>query len=143
METENIHQHIFEFEVNEESKGQLQGLSQWMQISAITAFISLALSLISTVYTYVKYSAFFGFRSAFGGFEMIKLLLSTVISIILNLMLIQAAANIKKGLALTDQGYFNLGLSKMATYFKIMGILIIVVLSLIVVAFFFALLMRF
>jgi Family of unknown function (DUF5362) len=142
METENIQEDIFEFEVNEETQNQLSGLSQWMQINAIVAFVSLALSLISAVITYVKYSSYFG-RGAFGGFEMIKLLVSTVISIVLNLMLIQSATNIKKGLALTDQGYFNLGLSKMAIYFKIMGILIIVVLSLVVLAFFFSLVMRF
>jgi Family of unknown function (DUF5362) len=143
METEKIQENIFEFEVNEETQNQLSGLSQWMQINAIVAFVSLALSLISTVITYVRYSSYFGTRSAFGGFEMIKLLVSTVISIVLNLMLIQAAANIKKGLTLSDQGYFNLGLSKMAIYFKIMGIMIIVVLSLIVLAFFFSLIVRF
>jgi Family of unknown function (DUF5362) len=143
MEQEKIENHIFEFDVNEETKNQISGLSQWMQINAIVAFVSLALSLITTVITYVKYSAYLGMGSFLGSSGVIKLLVSTVLSVLLNLLLIQSAGNIKKGLALSDQGYFNLGLSKMATYFKTMGILIIVVLSFMVLVFFFSLLRLF
>jgi Family of unknown function (DUF5362) len=143
MQSENTQQHIFEVGISDDTKNQLGGLSQWMQINAIVAFISLAVSIISTVLTLIRYSSLFGSGIRFGTSEIIRLLVSVVISVVLNLTLLQSSANIKKGLALTDQGYLNLGLSKLATCFKIIGILIIVVLSLLVLVFFLSLIMRF
>jgi hypothetical protein len=134
---------IFEFGIKDDTQYELNGLSRWLQINAIIAFISLAISIITTVITFAKYVSIFGIGWAFKSTEMIKLGISIIISLVLNILLIQSSANIKKGLLMTDQGHLNLGLSKLATYFKITGILIIALLFILVLAFFFALLRLF
>jgi hypothetical protein len=142
METINDRINVFELGVNEETKDNMAGISQWMQISAITAFVSTAVSLISATMAYSKASTYASLRGSSAGSSLAGAVIMAIVSIILNILLIQAAGNIKKGLAQSEQGYFNLGLSKMATYFKVWGILIIVLLSIFVLVFFFGMLMR-
>ena len=50
------------------------------------------------------------------------------VSLFINITLFAAAKNLKLGLDNNDQGYFNLGLAKLATYFKIIGIILLIVL---------------
>jgi hypothetical protein len=42
-----------------------------------------------------------------------------------------AGTNIKKGLLMADQGFFNVGLKKLNNYFMILGILMIIVFSIV------------
>jgi Family of unknown function (DUF5362) len=139
METVNDQINVFELGVNEEAKEHLGGISLWMQVNAITAFISMAVSLISAIMAFVQLSSY---GSNSGAPALAGALIMAIISVAINILLIQAAGNIKKGLARSEQGYFNLGLSKMATYFKVMGILIIIALSFFILAMFFSAIMR-
>lgn len=137
MQTEDLlQQDVFDTAITEESSNQLAGISLWMQINAITAFVSLAVSLASTIWTYMRLSSYGFGSSRFGGMGIFQVFLTTAVTLAINILLIQASTNIKKGLALQDQQHFNLGLQKMATYFKTIGILIIVGLSLMVLIFF-------
>jgi Family of unknown function (DUF5362) len=141
MQTEDLlQQDVFDGAITEESKTQLTGVSQWMQISAITGFASLAVSVISTVVLYVRLSSIGFGGGAVGSSGIFRLLLTAAVSIIMNVLLLQAASNIKKGLAMHDQQFFNTGMARMATYFKVMGILIIVGLSLLLLILFFGML---
>lgn len=136
MQTEDLlQQDVFDTNLTEESSNHLAGISLWMQINAITAFISLAVTIASTIWLYMRFSSF-GLNDATGIW---RLLLTTAVTLAMNILLLQASANIKKGLAYQDQQHFNLGMQKMATYFKTMGILIIVGLSLMILFFFLAL----
>jgi len=62
-------------------------------------------------------------------------LITAVISLLLNITLFQAASNLKKGLVQTDQNFFGVGLAKLATYFKIIGVIIIIILVFVVLLF--------
>jgi hypothetical protein len=131
MEQEQLQQDIFGAEINEEGTRNLSAISQWMQINAITAFVSLAVSVTSTILLIVKLSSMdLGSDLATG--SMLQMIIPLIISIILNVILLQAAANIKKGVQLTDQGYLNKGLGKMAAYFKMLGIVVIVTIALVI-----------
>lgn len=112
---------IFELDIDEEGKSQFSTIAQWANINAIVGFVSLGLSVISTVMVIGKVSSA-------AGSGVFSLIISVAISLALNITLLAAATNIKKGIEQTDQGHFALGLNKMATYFKIVGILTIVVL---------------
>jgi hypothetical protein len=112
---------IFEVDIDEEGKSQFSTIAQWANINAIIGFVSLGLSVISTIMGIGKVG------SSAGG-DMFGLIITVAISLALNITLLAAATNIKKGIEQTDQGHFALGLNKMATYFKIVGILTIVVL---------------
>ena len=118
---------IFEVDIDEEGKSQFSTIAQWANINAIIGFVSLGLSVISTIMAIGKVSSA-------AGSGMFSLVISVAISLALNITLLAAATNIKKGIEQTDQGHFALGLNKMATYFKIMGILTIVVLVILTLA---------
>jgi Family of unknown function (DUF5362) len=139
MQTEDLlQQDVFDTTITEESSNQLAGISLWMQINAITAFVALAVTIVSTISLYMRYSSSIFSGSALGG-GVLRFLLSTAVTVVMNILLLQASSNIKKGLASQDQQHFNLGMQKMAIYFKTMGILIIVGLSLMILFFFLAL----
>lgn len=141
MQNEDLlREEAFDTAVSEESSNQLTGISLWMQLNAITAFVSLAVSVGSTIWLYMRISSLGFGSSSLGGSNVFRTVITVAITIVVNVLLLQASANIKKGLAQQDQQYFNLGMQKMATYFKVLGILIIVVLSLMVLFFLFAML---
>jgi Family of unknown function (DUF5362) len=141
MQTEDLlQQDVFDTNITEESSNHLAGISLWMQLNAITAFVALAVTIASTIWLYMRFSSFgFGSSAFGGGTGILRFLLTTAVTLVMNILLLQASSNIKKGLAAQDQQHFNLGMQKMAIYFKTMGILIIVGLSLMLLFFFFAL----
>jgi Family of unknown function (DUF5362) len=118
---------IFEFNLDDEGKSQLSGIAQWANINAIVSLVSLGLSVISTILVFIKASRY---SPATGG--LFQLFIGVGISLVVNIILLAAATNIKKGLELNDQGHFNLGIAKLATYFKVIGILVIVAMILVV-----------
>lgn len=124
---------IFEFNMDEESKSHFSGIAQWANINAIVGLVALGVSVISTVVAIGRASSYAGGSAAGGG--MVSLIIAIGISLALNITLLAAASNIKKGLEQTDQGFFGLGLTKLATYFKIVGILTIIVLVIAVLFF--------
>jgi len=120
---------IFNFNnVDEEAKSNLSGIAQWTNINAIVGFVSAGLSLITTVVGLGRLGSFGSSSNAVGA--ILGLIITLAISLLLNITLIAAAQNIKKGIEQTDQGHFALGLNKLATYFKILGIITIVVIAL-------------
>lgn len=122
---ENQQNSIFELGLTDEGRSSFSSISQWALINAIVGFVSLGVSVVTTVMSASKLSRFNG---AAAGSTFITVLITVLISLLLNITLISAANQLKKGLALSDQGYFNTGLLKLTTYFKIVGILMIIVL---------------
>ena len=114
---------IFELELNEESKTQFAGLAQWCYFSAIASLISLAVSVVSAVWIISKLGED---ESTIVASTATSTLFSIIISLLLNITLLTSANNLKKGLAGADQGTFNLGMAKLATYFRILGIMMII-----------------
>lgn len=117
-----------DFSVDDEAKTHFKDIAQWAGINAIVAFVSLGLSLITTIYSLSMIS------SAAAGTTFFGFLIGAAISLLLNITLLQASSNLKKGLIESDQGHFGLGLTKLATYFRITGILIIIGLVLVILA---------
>ena len=122
---------IFDFNFDEESKATLATIAQWATINAIVGFAAIGISVIGFFVTLAKVSSYGGNMSmAMPGLFVVFIVL--VIGLLLNITLINASINIKKGLELTDQQHFSTGLGKLASYFKIFGILIICSLVLLV-----------
>ena len=131
---------IFNFNIDEESKSNFSAIAQWANINAIVGFASAGITLLSFVITMVRFSGFSGSSSVLGT-GLFSLVIGIVISLVMNVTLIYAAINLKKGLLVSDQQTFVTGLTKLATYFKIFGILMIVVIVIVVLALIFGLLM--
>jgi hypothetical protein len=116
---------IFELELNEEGKTHFAGIAQWCYFSAIASLLSLAVSVVSAVWIISKLGED---ESAIVASTATSTLFSIIISLLLNITLLTSANNLKKGLAGADQGTFNLGMAKLATYFRILGIMMIIAL---------------
>jgi hypothetical protein len=125
---------IFEFNIDEETKSHLNGIAQWAKVNAIVGFVALGISVITTFIGIGKISSLSGSGSAFVGSAMLGIFISVIISLLLNITLISAASYLKKAVENTDQGSFEAGITKLAAYFKILGILFIIVLVIFVLA---------
>lgn len=123
---------IFEFNFDEESKTNLSSIAQWANINAIVGFAAIGISIISFIVGFGKLSG--PGSSAVAGTGILGLLIGLAISLALNITLINAATNMKKGIESADQGFFTTGLTKLAVYFKIVGILTIIVISIFALA---------
>ena len=55
-----------------------------------------------------------------------------VISVAINIILLNAANNIEKAVSFTDQGAFSKGMGNLAKYFKTLGVVCIIALVLVV-----------
>lgn len=126
---------IFEFSIDEDTKSHLSGIALWAKVNAIVSFIALGISMLTTFMSMSRYSGLSGSGSSvFAGSALLGIFISLVISLLLNITLISSAVYLKKGVENTDQGSFEAGISKLAAYFKILGILFIIVLVIFVLA---------
>ncbi len=125
MENNNDKSIFDEFGVNEETKTHLTGIAQWANINVIIACVALGITAIATLMEISRYGNSAG---------ILELLITAAITLLLNITLYHAATNIKKGVTMPDQGFLEGGVNKLASYFKITGILTIIGLIIIVLA---------
>jgi hypothetical protein len=134
MEANTQNTSIFNFELNETSKLHLQGLSQWAKITALVSFISVGLSLLSTLILLGKYGSGMG-TSIGSGF------ISWIITVLLNVILFGASKNIYSAVINTNQSSLNKGFGELARYLRILGVLCIIIGAILLIIFLFALIM--
>lgn len=121
---------IFKFTPNDETRRQLQGLTQWAKINAIIALASTGISLLVIIITGIR------FLDAYNTGQLVgKQIIVWIFSLIINIILLNASNNIQKALVNTDQRMFGIGLSLLARYFKVIGITMIVIICLVVLVF--------
>jgi hypothetical protein len=134
MEANTQNTSIFNFELNDTSKLHLQGLSQWAKITALVSFISVGLSLLSTLILLGKYGSGMG-TSIGSGF------ISWIITVLLNVILFGASKNIYSAVINTNQSSLNKGFGELARYLRILGVLCIIIGAILLIIFLFALIM--
>lgn len=104
-------------------KNNMLEAAKWGRIVAILGFVSAAFSLIQSIRV---------------GSGLFGVFIQITISVALNVLLLQAGNNLKKGIEAVEQGSFNEGLINLARYFKFYGILLIVVIILVILVMLFA-----
>ena len=119
--------------VSEDAKGNLATIAQWINISAIVSFVSLAISTLQLIIRFTKAKA--GFYQKPGLGDIFTQVIIIAVSLLLSITLFNAAKYLKTGLVTSDQSYFNLGIRNLNSYFKIYGVLTIVMLVIFVLAF--------
>lgn len=110
-------------EVSPKLRSDLQEAATWAKIIAILALCSSALSLI------VSFKRGMVFVS----------LISAAISVFIYIYLLKFSSQAKKGLQDNDQQMLNNGLGNLNTYFKILGVILIIGISICVLGFIFLL----
>lgn len=137
MENNNLYESdIFELKLEPEVKDQLLGMATWARIIAVAAFFSMALSFIVTLTGGGKSVSGSGTMASIGkAGELAGVIISTIIGVILNLFLYRFATQAKRALETTDQTLLEGGLNNLTGYFKMMGILLLIVLVFAVLGF--------
>ena len=118
---------IFKFELNDESRVNIKGLSQWAIINAILGFISAGMSVVmfivqSNTYKYSR-SPIFGFSPSNSP---AGLIIGMGISLTMNILLYNTSVQLKKALESNNQGELSRGFNSLHNYLKVFGILMIV-----------------
>ena len=137
MENLNTEQSIFEMGFDENVKQQLKGAATWGGNAAIVSLAGSVLSLIGYFMVKPK-TGRYGINSSqeaeieqfanTSGF--ISVVFTLIIGVILFYLLNKFSRFAKKGLAANDNYFINEGLGSLSSYFKFIGVLLIIVLVL-------------
>ena len=126
MNTDGSPGDFFSFGIDAHSKELLKTSAIWAKIIAIVGFISAGVSVLTTVISNLAVNA--NIFAAIG--PITGSLITAAITVSLNLFLLRFASNISDSLSNMSQQQFNSGASNLRIYFKFIGILVIIFLSL-------------
>ncbi|HEX4372670.1 MAG TPA: hypothetical protein VHZ50_05125 [Puia sp.] len=132
MENENQLDSFFKINFDDDAREQLKTIVLWARICAICAFISYTVALIVAIFGKTISSTYsdqgYQVTSYIRTWAIASALISGIIGFAINYFLYRFAADTKQGLEVVDQVKLNEGLSNLKTYFKIVGILLLIVL---------------
>ncbi len=146
MENTNTDQSLFEISLDDNLKQQLRSTAS---IGGIAAIVSLAGSILGLVlyfvqrqklssYSYDSYSSYQVRQAAnTGGF--VSQAVSIIIAIVFFYLLNKFSRSVKTGLDTNDHYFIGEGLGSLAGYFRFMGVLIIIGITLVCLGVLFAL----
>jgi hypothetical protein len=126
MNTDGSPGDFFSFGIDAHSKELLKTSAIWAKIIAIVGFMSAGVSVLTTVISNLAVNA--NIFAAIG--PITGSLIIAAITVSLNLFLLRFASNISDSLSNMNQQQFNSGASNLRIYFKFIGILVIIFLSL-------------
>ena len=130
MNTDGSPGDFFNFGIDAHSKELLRASAIWAKIIAVAGFISAGVSVLTTVISNLAVDA--NVFAAIG--PITGSLITAAITVSLNLFLFRFASNISDSLSNMNQQQFNSGASNLRIYFKFIGILVIILLSLVLLA---------
>jgi Family of unknown function (DUF5362) len=145
-EPEIIHNaldNFFNLSFDANAREQLKQISLWGKICSLSAFAGYVISLVVAIFGHKDYSMEAeGF--SFGGYvrsgtSIGNVLLTILAGGIINYFLYRFAADLGQGVRSMDNMKLNTGFNNLRIYFKIFGIILIVVFSLLVLLFLFGL----
>jgi hypothetical protein len=117
--------------VDNESKAILLTTTKWAKITAIIGIVSASLTLLTTITGIARTNnKLFGMMASGSLFFIIPIV---IVLIILNIFLLRFATSTAASLQNMEQGLFNQGANFLRTYFKMLGIIIIVLLSFVLI----------
>lgn len=121
---------IFNFSFDDTSREHFAGISKWAAINAILAFVALGLNILQFVMATGSYrrSSSPLFNMGFRASDSSSLFFQVIISILVNVFLYMASTQIRKGIDAMDKASLTKGLASLRTYYRIYGIILIIVL---------------
>ncbi len=106
---------IFESNILPDLKQQITGSASWAKITAIVALVGAGLSLVTSISAGDFFTA----------------VISTIITVVLNIFLLRYATNTLNGTKQNDQGLFIEGVEALRVYFKVSAIIMIIIVILV------------
>jgi uncharacterized membrane protein SpoIIM required for sporulation len=118
---------------DDNAREQLKTIALWAKICALCAFVSYAIALIVAFFGRTRTAAFGGDENAVVTSTakvtaIAGAIISAAIGFAINYFLYRFATDTKKGLDGIDQVKLNEGLVNLKTYFKILGIILLIAL---------------
>lgn len=129
---------LFELRIDEEAQALLLSSAKWAKVIAIFGFIAVGLGFVAPFFTVVRADAEPAARGLMIGSSLFGALIFGIVSILLNTFMYRFAIHTSDGLSTMNQDTFNKGTNNLRFYFKTLGIILIVLLSLFVLLIFFA-----
>lgn len=127
MTFNNSADNTFDLEVDATAREHLRSITSWARIIALIGFINTALSLVGLIKAGPEGGAF-AIALVFG-------LVFVAIMVMIYLFLLRFANHTAASLQTDNQEGFNYGIDSLRSYFKIIGILLIIVVSLVCLGF--------
>jgi hypothetical protein len=130
---ENTNKSLFDISFDENVKQNLKGAATWAGIAAIVSIIGSGLGLVNYFMERGKISKYGGDgydtmrvqqAADTGGF--VSVVITLIIGIILFVFLNKFSRKTKSGVDASDQYLINEGLGSLATYFRFIGVLLII-----------------
>lgn len=128
---ENTNQSLFDINFDENVKQNLKGAATWGGIAAIVSIIGSVLGLVNYFVERGKISRYGGNNydamqqaAETGGF--VSAAITLILGIILFVFLNKFSRKTKSGVDASDQYMINEGLGSLATYFRFIGVLLII-----------------
>jgi hypothetical protein len=136
---------FFNISFDAAAREHLKSITSWAKICAICAFVGYAISLVVTFFgtrTYASASSSdIGFSTYLrAGRSPLGTLLMVILFGIINYFLFRFSIDARRGLDSMDTVKLNEGLGSLRTYFKVYGIIVVIVLGIVALAFIVALL---
>jgi hypothetical protein len=129
---------FFNISFDDGIRAQIRSAASWAKICALCAFIGYGVALIVAIFgrsaetidtENIRVSGFARTGTILGAF------LSTALGVFINYWLYRFATTTTKGMDAMDSIKTNEGFNDLRTYFKILGIILIIVLSILVLIF--------
>ena len=117
---------MFNISIEGAARDFLATAATWARIIAIVGFITAGLSVLEAIIGKQGETGASIIGSTLGA------IIGAVITVAINIFLFRFATNIMSSLSNMSQVQFNEGVNNLRTYFKILGIIMIIVLSLVV-----------
>jgi hypothetical protein len=132
MESQNQLDSFFKISFDDNAREQLKTIALWAKICAICAFVSYAIALVVAFLGKTRTTAFGDENAVVASTTKVAAIAGAVISAVIgyaiNYFLYRFATDAKKGLDSIDQVKLNEGLINLKTYFKILGIIVLIAL---------------
>lgn len=122
----NQDESMFSISIEGAARDFLATAATWARIIAIVGFITAGLSVLEAIIGKQGETGASIIGSTLGA------IIGAVITVAINIFLFRFATNIMSSLSNMSQVQFNEGVNNLRTYFKILGIIMIIVLSLVV-----------
>ncbi|GAB2812600.1 hypothetical protein [Ferruginibacter profundus] len=129
-EEEVQQQSIISFSFDDKSKDHIKSIGQWAAYNAILSFIGLGISIFQFMITSSEVYNSPAFTLGIKANNGLTLFFQVVLSVLLNVYLYNASVKLKRGIDGMDSSMLTKGFGLLRTYYKIYGILLIVILIL-------------
>jgi hypothetical protein len=135
MEQDNQLENMFNVSYDADARARIKSIAMWAKICALCAFAGYLFSLIVAIFGHVNYNMEaegFSFGTYFqAGKSLIGVVITIVIGGAINYFLYKFGVDGSRGIENMDVPKLNEGLNSLRTYFKILGVLTIIVLGLV------------